>query len=140
MSNAEEKKETVLSDPSSGGSGIEERIAELERLEKEATPGPFIVSQNAATGEVTFDALRSGGMGEVVYRYAWRKLRADTAFDCALRNNALGIIRDLQAALKERERERDRCIKGIAEFEKRFAVAEAALKEREGERDHCLRP
>ena len=74
---------------------------ELKRLAEKATPGPFIVSTCASPeeskGQVTLDALRSGGMGEVVYRYAWIKNRADCDLDAFYRNNHGLILRALSA-------------------------------------------
>jgi len=85
----------------------DELIETLERLEKEATPGPFIVSRCASpeenAGEVTLDALRSGGMGEVVYRYKWIKNAHDPELDATLRNHLPALI----SALKENKRLRE---------------------------------
>ncbi len=83
---------------------LAELADEIERLAKAATPGPFIVSTCASPeeskGEVTLDALRSGGMGEVVYRYKWIKNRADCDLDAFCRNNLPAIL----SALREGER------------------------------------
>ena len=56
---------------------LPEQLRKAWELCEKATPGPFIVSRSIPCGDepsrVTIDALRSGGMGEMVAEIKWRR-------------------------------------------------------------------
>lgn len=103
-----------------------DRAKEAVETAKLMTSGPYMISQNAATKEWTFDALRSNGTGEVIYRYKWLRNVDDLHADLALRN-ATDAFEGVIGELEEARRDLAVALKISARYQSKAHRAQTAL-------------
>ena len=68
----------------------------LRELAEKATPGPYMYSVGGLPRRHTIDAMRNGGMGEVVAELAWHRSDTDAAFIAACDpQTILGLLEEI---------------------------------------------